>query len=757
MSVRKEEGFRLGTGLALFLVLAAGPVAAQSISGLAAVKNAGNSPDFFQDDLTVGRERRTTVGILLNTGLVARVRYQAVVAADAGAFSSTSITQASDYNVNFTVTAPGAYDLLVTTSLNGAFTIVDDGDGPGNADLTAVTGTQTGGTLASGTLNLSDPGSRSAPGNTPFNVTSAAVIQGTSNGSPVAHSLRFTWSGSCSSNNGLFTGGDECAVRLGLTANYSGETASDYPGVGGRNPADDGHFVSITLVSLCGDGVVQGTRGEQCDLGSLNGSPDACCTANCQLRPSGHVCRPAAGVCDLTETCNGVSPSCPSDAKSTGVCRPSAGDCDPAESCNGFSNDCPADAKRPNGFVCRAAAGTCDVAETCDGVSNACPADVLVPNGTVCRAAGGVCDIAETCDGVNPACPANALEPNTTVCRPAAGVCDEVEKCDGVNIDCPSDAFLGSTSGSFICRPAAGPCDVDDLCDGSGPNCPADGKRPNGHLCRAAVDVCDLAEYCDGVSNACPVDGLRPPTYVCRPSSDPCDLAETCTGTNTSCPPDTGLPDTDTDGVCDALDNCDAIANPTQSNADADALGDACDPCTNIVPTVQQRARLTVSRIQAPGGDERVSFRGAFLNVPASPTIDPVTNGLRFLMTDNAGATVVDVTLPGGAYNPATRAGWRANGSGTGWTYRNAGNPLPLVGGITRAQLRATPSVPGRYRFAIRGKNGTYTVNPANLPLVGTIVIDVPFATTGQCGEAKFNVAPAACTLVSGGKTVRCK
>jgi len=36
-------------------------------------------------------------------------------------------------------------------------------------------------------------------------------------------------------------------------------------------------------------------------------------------------------------------------------------------------------------------------------------------------------------------------------------------------------------------------------------------------------------------------------------------------------------------------------------------------------------------------------------------------------------------------------------------------------------------------------------------------VIDVPFATTGQCGEAKFNIAPAACTLVSSGKTVRCK
>lgn len=737
-------------------VLLVTPVAAQSITGLSAVKNAGNSPDFFQDDLTVGRERRTVVGILLNTGTVARVRYQAVVAADAGAFSSASISQDSDYNVNFTVTAPGAYDLNVTTSLNGAFTIVDDGDGSANADLSGVSGTQTGGTLVSGTLNLSDPGSRGSPGNTPFNVTSAAVIQGTSDGVPQAHSLRFTWTGSCASNFGIL-GGDECAVRLGLSANYMGETASDYPGAGGRNPADDGHFVSITLVSLCGNGVVDGSRGEQCDQGALNGSPDSCCTANCKLRPSGAVCRPAAGVCDLTETCNGVSPTCPSDAKSTGVCRPSAGPCDLTENCNGFSNDCPADAKRPSGFVCRAAAGTCDIAEVCDGVGNDCPADALVPSGTICRAAGGVCDIAETCDGVDPACPANAVQPNTTVCRPVAGVCDEEEKCDGTNIDCPPDAFLGSTSGSFICRPSAGPCDVNDLCDGTGPDCPADGKQPNGHLCRAAAGVCDLAEFCDGVNNACPADALRPPTFVCRPSGDPCDLPENCTGLDVSCPADTGLPDTDTDGVCDAIDNCDDIVNPTQTDADADTLGDDCDPCTNIVPTVQERVRLVVSRILAPSGDERVTFRGFFTNVPVSPAVDPVAKGLRFLIVASGGTTPVDITIPSGGYNPVTREGWRVNSSGTTWTYRNAGNPVPLVNGITRATLRAIPSQPGKYRFAIRGKNGTYPVIPANLPLVGTLVIDTPFATTGQCGEAKFNVAPLACTVVSRGRTIRCK
>lgn len=35
--------------------------------------------------------------------------------------------------------------------------------------------------------------------------------------------------------------------------------------------------------------------------------------------------------------------------------------------------------------------------------------------------------------------------------------------------------------------------------------------------------------------------------------------------------------DTDGDGVPDASDNCPAVANADQANADGDSLGDACD------------------------------------------------------------------------------------------------------------------------------------------------------------------------------------
>ena len=196
-------------------------------------------------------------------------------------------------------------------------------------------------------------------------------------------------------------------------------------------------------------------------------------------------------------------------------------------------------------------------------------------------------------------------------------------------------------SPSTVCRPAAGVCDLPENCTGASAACPADGKSTA--VCRPAVDVCDAVESCDGVNDNCPADGVEPVTTVCRPAADVCDVAENCTGFSVSCPGDTGLPDSDADTVCDAIDNCDTVPNPGQEDDDSDTVGNLCDPCTNIVPTGQERVRLTMTRLLAPANDEGLSFKGYFTSVPAVPAIDPVSKGLRVLVTDSLGATVLDV------------------------------------------------------------------------------------------------------------------
>jgi len=69
-----------------------------------------------------------------------------------------------------------------------------------------------------------------------------------------------------------------------------------------------------------------------------------------------------------------------------------------------------------------------------------------------------------------------------------------------------------------------------------------------------------------------------------------------------------------------------------------------------------------------------------------------------------------------------------------------------------RVGISLKGSVPGSLRFAVRGKNGSFTANQSNLPLKGTFVIDQPLATTGQCGEAI-----AACRVIGQGKTILCR
>jgi hypothetical protein len=269
--------------------------------------------------------------------------------------------------------------------------------------------------------------------------------------------------------------------------------------------------------------------------------------------------------------------------------------------------------------------------------------------------------------------------------------------------------------------------------------------------------VCDVAENCTGSGANCPADAFAPSSTVCRPSSGTCDLAESCTGTSATCPADTGQPDGDGDGTCDAIDNCVTIANPSQANGDSDPLGDACDPCTNIVPTGAIKQKLVLSKLLPPSTDDKLSLKSFFTSMPSTPTINPIANGLRVLISDSMGNIPVDVTVPGGAYDAGTRTGWKVNGAGTAWTFRTPNTVL--ANGIIKAQVRAIPSTPGKYKVGVKGKDGNYPVNPANLPLVGTVVIDVPLAATGQCGDATFTATPPArpsCTQIAG-KTIKCK
>jgi hypothetical protein len=300
--------------------LTAARAGAQALSHPTLVNNSNPDETVPGTASTPSRERESEVDILSSSSGAFVTRYFSLVTTDgdgAGA-SAGSETLASDYEIDFTVTAPGAYQLTVATQLSGDMNLVNDSPHGGAADVGNVIGSQTGGVVTgTGSLSLPDPGSiaGSGGGSNGIDESDTATIFGVSNGAAVPQTLHFSFFQSVQTDAG---GGDEAAVRLGDTSHIGTETAGDYPGTPMRVQADDGHFVTVTLTSLCGNGTIDSgpSYTEQCDDGPANGTAASCCNTDCTFKADDTPCDDN-NVCTSGETCtmgvcgNGTATGCP--------------------------------------------------------------------------------------------------------------------------------------------------------------------------------------------------------------------------------------------------------------------------------------------------------------------------------------------------------------------------------------------------------------------------------------------------------------
>ncbi len=313
--------------------------------------------------------------------------------------------------------------------------------------------------------------------------------------------------------------------------------------LGGTVGTDLDIFIAL---QICGDGVRRNT--EQCDDGNtLDGD---CCSSTCQLVASGTLCRAAAGLCDVPETCDGVSGLCPADgvAAAAAVCRPAAGACDLAEVCDGITVGCPADSVLPDGVACLDGA-TCNGSERCsNGVcvlgsplscddGDACTADACFePGGCGASPISGCCSDDSDCDDAN-ACTTNVCSgPGGTCslstiagCCNNAGDCDDgdpctVEVCSGPGGTCSSSLITGC-------------CLADAECD-DGSDCTTDACDPTQNTCvfQPIAGCCTDDADCDD-SNGCTIDScdlstgtcVRAPVGGCCVSNADCDDGDPCT------------------------------------------------------------------------------------------------------------------------------------------------------------------------------------------------------------------------------------
>ncbi|HEY8432971.1 MAG TPA: hypothetical protein VIL20_31580 [Sandaracinaceae bacterium] len=338
------------------------------------------------------------------------------------------------------------------------------------------------------------------------------------------------------------------------------------------------------------------TPANPCEAGTLDCSGGTPVCVPSGPAPAGTLCRPAAGPCDVAETCDGTTTRCPPDGfDSTAICRPPAGPCDAPDRCDGSGAACPADAPAPAGTVCgidRVCDGMgacvpctdgapcstgrgCEIGRTdCSSGGPVCVPVGLVAAGTECRPPAGPCDVPEVCTGTSPDCPPDGMLGAGTVCRAPAGPCDAVETCDGLSPNCPVDARLPAGT---VCNPSVGPCDAAEVCDGTSVGCPPDALAPAGTVCRPRADLCDAIEVCSGLDPSCPPDQTEPAGTVCRPAVDGCDVPEVCPGGTNACPSDAFAPlgTSCPAGVCDGSGGCGPCAGvcPIRPNATTTCTG----------------------------------------------------------------------------------------------------------------------------------------------------------------------------------------
>jgi len=243
--------------------------------------------------------------IVTDDGSTLATRYAWNINADIGLGSTRDSSGAAHHNVDFTATAPGGYRLDVVTSRSGDLNRIADAPGcSGSADVGGVLGASSI-ALASGSLSLPDPGiigNGDTTVNVPFSQSSGtAEIFGVSNGVGQAHALDFTWSGSVRSTS------CELAVRMGeQNGTTTGCDACGYPGSPVRTQVTDGHFVTVTFTSLCGNVAIDAAVSEQCDEGGANGSFSSCCSSACQFKPDSTLCDDGNVVTTADQCVGGV-------------------------------------------------------------------------------------------------------------------------------------------------------------------------------------------------------------------------------------------------------------------------------------------------------------------------------------------------------------------------------------------------------------------------------------------------------------------
>ncbi|HET9062964.1 MAG TPA: hypothetical protein VFO62_06720 [Candidatus Binatia bacterium] len=201
-------------------------------------------------------------------------------------------------------------------------------------------------------------------------------------------------------------------------------------------------------------------------------------------------------------------------------------------------------------------------------------------------------------------------------------------------------------------------------------------------------------------------------------------------------------------------DGCSSVcACDDGTDADGDGIGDGCDDCV----ATPDGAVLSVLGLKNIGTDPVAGDDGLGLKMEAAlglgvtfGDLDPVAHGIGLVLRRGSGASVLALAIPGGVFDGTV--GWRANASGTVWSFLDKTSG-PVATGVRKARiLDRSSQAPGGVSVKISGRDGDYPVGAFDVPLHVTLVLG---NGAGRCAERDHDRAD--CRVSAAGDGVKCR
>ncbi len=273
------------------------------------------------------------------------------------------------------------------------------------------------------------------------------------------------------------------------------------------------------------------------------------------------------------------------------------------------------------------------------------------------------------------------------------------------------------------------------LCDPSGSVCAGDEDCPSGETCdtgSCSLDLlpCATDQDCSGSGNVCNI--TRYPAGTVSKFFDGVSVG--LSGQAQKIEAFAIVPDIDNDDVLDGLDNC---TNP------------------NGQQNLSIKPALTLKKINTGivVGNDGLVLKGEFLLAPGDDfsNLNPIVTGTRIIVEAGDGTSLVDVTIPPGAFDDIS--GWKENGAGTKFLFKDKTKPA-TNNGIAKVIVQdRSKKAPRQVKIKIKGKDGNYPVLAAHVPV--RVVVVIGSASGGQCSETAFT--PSDCKFNGKQDTLTCK